>query len=140
MDYAPYLCVPDALEYRKEKCGGEDAIMAYCIDLARRGGDKVAQILGTEVIGEQSQRECPMAMVRLPLDVVTGQTEEKSRAMGAWIEQCGAQEFGFFAPIVLHNANLLVRLSAQVYLTLEDFEQVGKFLALLCDRAQGQFH
>jgi hypothetical protein len=43
---------------------------------------------------------------------------------------------GFFAPVTLHNGNLLVRLSAQVYLSLQDFEVVGTALAQICARAQ----
>ncbi|CRG91216.1 putative aminotransferase C660,12c [Talaromyces islandicus] len=130
LDYTPYLCVPDALRYRQEICGGEEVIMRYCIDLAQRGSELVAQMLGTEVLGEQWQRECPMAMVRLPIDNVSGLSETRQAEIGPWIEKEGAEVHGFFAPVILHNENLLVRLSAQVYLTLQDFESVGRALVI----------
>lgn len=60
VDQTPYLCVPEALKFRAEICGGEDKIRRYCFGLARKGGLLVADILGTEPMQHpQSElREC----------------------------------------------------------------------------------
>lgn len=136
MDYAPYLCVPDAIKFRKEHCGGEDNILRYTTTLARQGADRVASILGTEVLGDEDQRECPMAMVRLPFtfsdeDLNQGE-DELTRS---WIEMTMFEECGVFAPLIYHGGYLWVRLSGQVYLTLDDFDKVGHMLSKLCARA-----
>ncbi|GMG04155.1 unnamed protein product [Aspergillus oryzae var. brunneus] len=76
-DDTPWLCVPAAMKFRTEVCGGEDRIYAYLETLAREAGDIVARALGTEVMqeaglkeGEASQlRRCGMATVRLPIAV-----------------------------------------------------------------------
>ncbi|KAI9366841.1 pyridoxal phosphate-dependent transferase [Zopfochytrium polystomum] len=51
-DFTAFLCVPAAVEFRKQ-LGGEDAVMRYCHSLAIEGGRKVAAIWGTEVLGER---------------------------------------------------------------------------------------
>ncbi|KAE8415960.1 pyridoxal phosphate-dependent transferase [Aspergillus pseudocaelatus] len=76
-DDTPWLCVPAAMKFRTEVCGGEDRIYAYLETLAREAGDIVARALGTEVMqepglkeGETSQlRRCGLATVRLPIAV-----------------------------------------------------------------------
>lgn len=144
LDYSAYLCVPDAIAYRREVCGGEEAVMRYCIDLAQRGCRRVADILHTDILGGddqeeeegQWQREIPMGMVRLPLDEHISQMEsdeQKTRA-GQWVEKEGLHTHGFFAPVVLHGHSLFVRLSAQVYLTIHDFETVGYGLLAVCKK------
>ncbi|KAH8703428.1 putative cysteine desulfurylase [Talaromyces proteolyticus] len=136
LDYSPFLCVSDAIKYRDLVCGGEEEIIKYCITLAQRGSERVAEILETEVIGEAEQRECPMGMVRLPIDISRNDIAEgKGRSIGAWIEKVSAEEYDAFVPVILHSESLWVRLSGQVYLTLEDFDRVGKMLSGICKRA-----
>lgn len=63
IDFGPLLAISQALDYRSS-IGGEDAIIAYCTDLAQRGGALVAGILGTECMPHAA----PICMinVRLP--------------------------------------------------------------------------
>lgn len=76
-DYSAYICVRAALNFRKEICGGEDALMQYCQKIANEGADIVAAALGTEVLqepdlkpGEASRmRQCALTTVRLPITV-----------------------------------------------------------------------
>lgn len=79
LDYAPYVTVPAALEWR-QTMGGEDAIMRWCVHVAQHGAEAAAQILGTDVMrvrgsssssdsGEWSGRQCALGNVRLPLEV-----------------------------------------------------------------------
>lgn len=69
VDMSTYSCVPAALDFRSQICGGQAAIRKHCFDLARRGGARVAAILGTEVTDNttHTMSQCCFTMVRLPL-------------------------------------------------------------------------
>jgi len=51
-DNTPYYCVPAALNFRQNLCGGEEAIYNYIRDIAQRGADLLAMVLGTEVMDD----------------------------------------------------------------------------------------
>lgn len=69
IDPTPYLCIPEALRFRQVVCGGEERIRKYCEDIAQIGGQRVAQILGTEVMQNSTHTltNCSFVNVRLPL-------------------------------------------------------------------------
>jgi hypothetical protein len=62
IDFAPYLSVKPALEFR-EWIGGEVAITEYCHDLALRGGRRLAEIMGTELMDNSENNELTLNMV-----------------------------------------------------------------------------
>ncbi|KAJ4390128.1 hypothetical protein N0V93_007602 [Gnomoniopsis smithogilvyi] len=72
LDNSPYLCVKDALEWRKTVLGGEERIRTYVRDLANTGGEEVAHALGTWVMRnkENTLADCGMVNVAMPLAVV----------------------------------------------------------------------
>jgi len=146
-DYSPYLCIPAALEFRKKICGGEEAIRKYCFDIARVGGQRTADILGTEVMGKEMEgtqmHECSFANVRLPLKVkkagevdVMGFEAKDGEKIGLWINKRGVEEFDTYLQIKFHDNGLWVRLSGQIYLEMQDFEWVGCRLKELCQRVE----
>ena len=152
-DFSPYLCVPAALEFRKKTCGGEAAIRRYCDEVARRGGARTAEILGTEVLGDgfegSRMRECSFANVRLPLIFVADGDREKegnvnvkefeakdAGKIGKWINATAFKEFDTYLQIAFHANTMLVRLSGQIYLEVGDFEWVGYRLKELCERVE----
>lgn len=51
-DRTSYYCVPAAINFRQNLCGGEDAIHTYIRDNAQRGADMIAMLLGTEVMDD----------------------------------------------------------------------------------------
>ncbi|RMZ87739.1 hypothetical protein DV736_g5030, partial [Chaetothyriales sp. CBS 134916] len=52
-DNSPFYCVPAALNFRQKLCkGGEEGIYEYIRDIAQRGADLLALVLGTEVMDE----------------------------------------------------------------------------------------
>jgi hypothetical protein len=98
-DNTPYYCVPAALNFRQNICGGEEAIYNYIRDIAQRGADLLAMLLGTEVMDDMDSgyglrtmgsyeasdkrdggrigwsggiRDCAMANVLLPITIVDG--------------------------------------------------------------------
>lgn len=96
-DNTPFYCIPAALNFRQNICGGEQAIYDYCLENAQRGADMLAMLLGTEVMDDldtgfglkamgsyeastgQEQvkrhwagglRDCAMANVVLPISIL----------------------------------------------------------------------
>lgn len=96
-DNTAFYCIPAALNFRQNLCGGEDAIYEYIRDNAQRGADMLAMLLGTEVMDDldtgfglkamgsyegstgQEQvnrrwagglRDCAMANVMLPITIL----------------------------------------------------------------------
>ncbi|RDW65392.1 hypothetical protein BP5796_10084 [Coleophoma crateriformis] len=143
-DYTPYVCIPAALKFRKELCGGEAAIMKYSWELARIGGDRTAEILGTEVLENKAGtlRKCFFANVKLPL-VFKAAGEEKQQgdfdveeapAIQKWINATAFKEFDTYLQVAFVYGHIWVRLSAQTYLEVRDFEWVGYRLKELCAR------
>lgn len=129
LDYTSWLCVPEAIRFRVEKCGGEEKILQYTTNLAKQGGERIANILETEVLGDEDQRECPMVMVRLPVVFSAEDIKEgRQHSIRAGIEDFMYRNHGTFIPVIYHGDHLWARLSAQVYLTLEDFEKAGHIL------------
>ncbi|KAK0840137.1 hypothetical protein LTS02_017285 [Friedmanniomyces endolithicus] len=136
LDDTPYLCIPAALEWRKRltwgEKAGEVAIRAYNRNLARRGGRTVADILGTEVLENEDGTlgDCNMTNIRLPLsDDTLGRLELRS-----WIMKTMNLEYNIAVYPYMHGAAWWVRLSAQVYMILDDFEVCGRALNKVCAR------
>lgn len=145
MDNSPFLCVPAAIEWRKRvvwrDTKGEDAVMDYLLHLSREGGKKVAAMLGTEVMEneEGSIGECSMTNIRLPLSVadVTGGDKSKEWTVSTWMmNTVMIREYETAVMVYPHGGKWWVRLSAQVYLTLDDFEYAGEKLLEACERVR----
>jgi hypothetical protein len=149
-DDSAYICVPAALKFRREVCGGEESIMSYCIKLANEAADAVAAILGTDVLQEpdlkpgetSNMRQCAMTTVRLPIAVadepVSGALvtvpPKKAPGVFGWIQKTLMQEHDTFVPVFRHGSWLWTRLSGQTFLEKSDFEWLGGILRDLCDR------
>jgi selenocysteine lyase/cysteine desulfurase len=155
-DDSAYICVPAALKFRQEVCGGEDAIISYCTNLANEAADAVAAILGTDVMQEpdlkrgetSNMRQCMMTTVRLPIGVaddgsnvpgalITVNSEEAARVFG-WIQTTLMEKHDTFVPVFRHGPWLWTRLSAQIFLEKSDFEWLGGILRDMCDKVAGK--
>lgn len=153
-DNMPQLCIPTALRFRQEVCGGESAIYEYVHWLAREGGDRVASILQTEVMEERviapgagsQMRNCGIATVRLPLAISTDSstmpptasypaltTDEIGPAV-RFLTKALADTYKTWLPIIDYNGWVWIRLCAQIYLEISDFEFVANALRILCEK------
>ena len=154
IDNAPFLCVKDSIAWRRDVLGGEEKIRAYLQYLAKEGGKRVAEILGTEVMDNSTGTltNCGMVNVALPLavkgeeggnvpDAKSGKyalvSEGREDELSDWISDSLVNDYRTFIPLLVHRGRWWGRLSAQVYLSLEDFEWTGKTLRELCERAGG---
>ena len=142
LDDTPYLCIQAALEWRKKLSWnghkGEKAIMDYTRDLARKGGQTVSSILATEIFDneEGTLTDCSLVNVCLPLSVreLTGDDLAKSEHISQWIMKTMILEYHTAVVVIFYGGFWWVRLSAQVYLTLRDFERAGRLLKEACER------
>ncbi|KKK24179.1 hypothetical protein ARAM_005977 [Aspergillus rambellii] len=160
-DDTAYCCIPEAIKFREEVCGGEEKIYGYLEELAKEAADVVARILGTEVLKEEEEEEgeegsrlmaCAMSNVRLPVRIGSGQFVAESGSgikvrkdargevtvscedvgrLSGWIQD-QLVERGTFVPVFAHGGALWTRLSAQVYLDISDFEWLGGVLKEIC--------
>lgn len=84
-DNAPFYCVPAAINYRQNLCGGEEAIYNYIRDNAQRGADMIAMLLGTEVMDDLDQGSGLKAMGSY--EASTGQ-EQVTRRWAGGLRDC----------------------------------------------------
>lgn len=137
IDNSPYLCIEEALRFRKYVCHGEEAIRKYCNNLAVVGGRRMAEILDTDVMEEGNSRRCCFANVRLPIALGNGEGEIKENdaiEVAQWIAEKLALEYDAYIAIYIHGGKLWTRLSAQIYIDLEDVERGAQVLKVLCER------
>ncbi|KAK1656283.1 putative aminotransferase family protein [Colletotrichum phormii] len=138
-DNTPYYCIPVALGFRSRVCGGEAKIREYCEYIARLGGDRTAEILGTEVLGASSAsfRSCCFVNVRLPLTLAELDADASAgRGVAKWMQELTPAEYETYIPIKFYAGSFWCRISGQVYLTLNDFEWAAQTLLDVCTRAK----
>lgn len=155
-DDSAYACVPAAMKFRAEVCGGEDAIYGYLEKLAGEVGDVVAAALGTDVLravkGERGGFGCAMVNVRLPVRIIESQSpvqmksgpskgvidvrSEDVSSLSHWMH-AQLVDRGTFVPIFPHGEWFFTRLSAQVYLDRNDFEWLAGILKEILGGVEG---
>lgn len=141
IDFGPPLCIPAAIDFRQNICGGEEKIRKYCRDLAREGEARAAQILGTKPIPVSEEKRTSFANLRLPIDVST--TENKNPEtiplddvplVLSWVMRHLYEDHNVFVNVSYISGALWARFSAMVYLELEDFEYCARALKELSER------
>ena len=143
LDVCPYICVEEALKFRREVCGGEEKIMKYCEEISSEAGRLAVEILGTDVMENETRTltKCAFANVRLPLDIgdEPGQVPEKDMYLVAvWMTTMLVRELDTYSPVFFHAKKFWTRFSGQIYLELSDFEKGARALKRLCERAQSR--
>lgn len=144
VDNSAYLCVPAALAWREKvtwgDLSGEEAVMGYGAWVVREGAKLVAEVLGTEVMENEDGTlgKCQLANVRLPLEFgeLAGGDVAKAGRIAQWMFKVQGEEYGVVTPMLVYAEAWWVRLSGQIYLTLEDFEVAAKGLKEICERAK----
>lgn len=144
IDNSNYLLIPDAIKWREEVCGGEQAIIEYNTKLAKEGGKVVADILGTYIMDNStsSMTDCCLVNVALPLSASTEKVAGKNTikpefgmAATFWMQETLVAEYKTFIAIFYFQNQWWTRLSAQIYLDILDFEWAGRTLKEICERA-----
>ena len=142
VDASPYMCVPKALDFRRQVCGGEDTIRKYCHDIAQAGGQRIAELLGTKVMNNESGtlKNCCFVNVELPLNFAQEFDPTDAARIAKWMMDQAMETYDTHIPVKYHAGKMWARLSGQIYLELEDFDFGGKVLQELCQRVQRGEH
>lgn len=152
-DDSAYCCVKDAIAWRRDVLGGEERIVDYIWELNKKGIALVASILGTHYIDNKAGTltNCGMANVALPVwvldegreDTPPGDTvlsKEEATVAFNWMQKTLEDEYKTFMAVFYRWDRFWVRISAQVYLDLEDYEWAGRALKDVVGRvAKGEF-
>ncbi|KAL4933373.1 putative aminotransferase family protein (LolT) [Aspergillus undulatus] len=152
MDDSAYACVPAAMKFRREVCGGEEKIYEYLESLAGEAGDVVADALGTEILravkGQEGPMGCAMVNVRLPIHVSDNSSASRKEEGVVYVRSADVSslahylherliEKGTFVPCFPHGEWFYTRLSAQVYLEKSDFVWLGGVLREIMGGVEG---
>lgn len=144
IDFSPYTSLPSAVEFREKVCGGEKACRDYCANLAKEGGRRVAEMLGTCVMDDAAGSQTngsPMATILVPLDEEAVKKDPAGVAgIGMWMGRKSAEDADTFFKTDPYDGRLWVRLSAQIFLDMEDFEWAGQMIKSLCARVKAGEH
>lgn len=120
MDYSGFLAMGnEAIDFHASFPGGSQGVYDYIHDLAVRGGRVLAGLWGTEALVED-HRIAAMVNVRMPANCTT--------AIAEVINDHLLQTYKTWVPIFRLNqpgGQIYARVSAQVYLELSDFENLG---------------
>lgn len=138
-DNEQYLCVPEAIKWREQVCGGEEAIYEYNNTLLRKATKIVVSELGTETLEneEGTLMDCTMSFVRLPLNLEKDGGTVKAADFGTiltFMGQTMASEYQSYVATSVFQGGIWCRLSAQVYLDEDDFVFAAKMLKEVCER------
>jgi selenocysteine lyase/cysteine desulfurase len=136
IDYTPHFSLHVALQWRKW-VGGEAAIQKYCNDLARDGGKVLARTMGTQVMDESGEFTKAMTNVRLPFSKDFVDKNDDSSPVGSQLNNRLLVR-NMFAPCFYHNKNWWVRVSAQIWNELDDFQVLGEALISICSELDPQ--
>lgn len=152
LDDAPYACVKDAIAWRQEVLGGEDKILDYMTKLNKKGSAYVAKAVKGTVLDNKkgTLTNCAMANIMLPIwvgkrgegagadDLVV--SKEDAVAVYQWLEEVQVTEYNTFMAFSMRWNQFMVRLSAQVYLDMDDYEWAAKTLNdMLARVAKGEY-
>lgn len=144
IDTAPTLCIPAALKFRGDICGGEDRIRAYRFELAEEGEKRVVEILGTKALPISNGSRVNFANFWLPLSIASpGESDSPGRIprediplVTEFMNQKFVDEYNCYVSIIFYNDAWLARFSAEIYLDLDDFVYGAQVLKTLCERVR----
>lgn len=124
------MTIPAALRFRDD-VGGEEAIMAYNDRLTVDGGTYIANVFGTEILQDLDQI-ANMVDVRLPIDNPEDPTSP------SFFTSIQFSRFpNIFGAVNKHGNHCFVRISAEIYNDLNDFEKLGNVFSTICNEING---
>ncbi|KAM3524960.1 hypothetical protein NHJ13051_004261 [Beauveria bassiana] len=169
-DRSQEIVTKDAIAWRRDVCGGEERIMAYLWDLNKRGCRRVAEQLKTWMLENKkgTLTNCAMGNIALPIrwqgetgagggsdgggdgggggggdgaqegDVVV--PEDDAAQVRTWMMKTMKDEYSTLMPLFAMGDRMWVRISAQIYLDMKDYDYGAKVLGELVARvAKGEY-
>ncbi|KAH3902853.1 uncharacterized protein SCODWIG_02116 [Saccharomycodes ludwigii] len=143
ISYSPFLTIGKAIEFRKEVCGGEDRIRKYQMDLQQQAIPVIIKIFGPGAKLLQNKRSNlnPPGMFNIKLPVLNYNQKyeillKKMILDGSFFasfkQLCDHKmiyQHKVYAPFSLHNGDLWVRFSVQIFNEIDDYVIGAKIVA-----------
>ena len=129
-DPTPYLAAPEGIAFLRDL--GLEAAQAYNHDLAWQGGHRLADRWGT-ASGLVTPETMIGTMISIPLPESLGSTRAEAGALKDALLYEDHIEVGPFA----HEGRLYIRIAAQIYNDLEDFDRLGDAIEARAGRSAG---
>jgi selenocysteine lyase/cysteine desulfurase len=123
-DYTATISMSKALEFRKVQLGGEDAIYDYVRTLAISAKAHLLKFWQVDALVPDSMEEF-MINIGLPKCI---SSIEQGKALQGWL----LQEHNVYMLVLQGSDMFYTRLSAQVYLEMQDFERLGSLVLDFC--------
>ncbi|KAH0029241.1 PLP-dependent transferase, partial [Aureobasidium melanogenum] len=139
------LCVSAAINFRTrvvwQDLRGEKAIYAYLHELAVKGSIIISEALGGMDVFEETygiSTRCGFANVRLPLDFqqITKGDMALAKECSQWMMSTLIDRYNTSLLVATYDGSWWARISAQIYLDLDDFVWLGGKLKMLCDEVR----
>lgn len=123
--FAAVSCIPEALRFREEQCGGDEKIRAYRVSLAHKAGEIAERKFPGAKVLENDENSLVTAMLAfsLPLENYSPEFDfkEVKSLIGFVLEEL-LQKFKTFAPFNVHGGKLYCRISCEIYNEESDYE------------------
>lgn len=136
-DYTGYIASEAAIEFREKICGGEENIRGYSYNLAKEAAKLFSTDLGTEIVASGDKNmddDISTAMVNVYLPSPSGPKDINAIVKSGEeipvdldfaaneLQYAIMENSNVYFPIGIMEGKLYTRLSAQVYLDLDDFK------------------
>jgi len=133
-DYSKYLSIHPALDFRRW-LGGEQKINDYCHSLALSGGKLLSQLLRTSLLDPTGEFTLNMTNVELPLAPSIPDNEATLELLLRNL----LEVWRVSAAVFQHNGKWWVRVSAQIWNEISDFEYLAKALKDSCEKLDRKY-
>ncbi|KAF9357754.1 hypothetical protein BGX26_003150 [Mortierella sp. AD094] len=130
-DYSAIMSIGAAIDFRKQY--GEDAIISYTHALALEGGKVMAEILGTNCLTPHDHQVGNMVNVRLPLKDVNNPKASFQKFADILFDR-----YNVYTPAFKHGDQWWTRISAQIYMEVEDFVRLGNIWKEVIDELNAE--
>ncbi|CAF4905305.1 unnamed protein product [Rotaria sp. Silwood1] len=119
-DYSPYLTISDALDFR-QTIANETDIFNYNHQLAIQAGNLIANMWNSSTLTSNETFISTMNNIELPLYFDTRNKMNN-------LYQKLINQYNIFLPMFRFDNKFYCRISAQIYMELEDYQTVGKIV------------
>ncbi|KAG0349580.1 PLP-dependent transferase [Gamsiella multidivaricata] len=130
-DYSSLMSIGAAIHFRKQY--GEDAIISYTHSLALEAGKVMAKILNTNTMTPEDHQVANMVNIRLPI-----KNPNHPKVNPQYFMETLMDRFGVFTPAFKHGEHWWTRISAQIYLEVEDFVRLGNIWKEVIDEINAE--
>lgn len=125
LDYSSMLTIPDAIKFRNEVCGGEEAIIEYNLKLAKDASKYLLENWEGSYLmnGKEDDIVTSMFNIQVPkYSKANGYSSDELIKIATVANDYLTKVKRTFIPIFIYRDELWIRFSAQIYLELDDFK------------------